>query len=68
MIVRNWIVVSSISGPSPNPIKHTSEESAIEEARRLALKTSGATFFVYELRRAYQVETVKEIEVGDIPF
>lgn len=68
MINRNWIVVSSLSGPSPNPVKHTSEESAIEEAKRLALKNPSAQFYVYELKRAYQVETVKEIEVSDIPF
>lgn len=68
MLACNWIVVSSISGPSPNPVKHTSEELAIEEAKRLALKNPSAQFYVYELKRAYQVETVKEIEVGDTPF
>lgn len=65
MISRNWIVVSSLNGPSSTPMKHTSEESAIEEAKRLALKNPSAQFYVYELRRAYQVETVREIEVSE---
>lgn len=52
-----------------NPIKHATEETAIEEARRLATKNSPKTFFVYELSRAYQVDIVREIEVVDeIPF
>lgn len=68
MISRNWVVISSLMGPSSNPVKHTSEESAIEEAKRLSLKSPSAQFYVYELKRAYQVETVKEIEVGDIHF
>lgn len=68
MLLRNWIVVSSQTGPSSAPMKHTSEESAIEEAKRLALKNPSAQYYVYELKRAYQVETVKEIEVSDILF
>lgn len=68
MLTRNWIVVSSANGPSHKPTQHTTEQPAIDEAKRLALKSPSDRFFVYELKRAFQVETVKEIEVMDVPF
>lgn len=68
MISRNWIVVSSLNGPSRNPTKHPTMESAIGEAKRLSLNNPSSQFFVYELCKAFQIESVKEIEVGDIPF
>lgn len=68
MVSRNWIVVSKANGPSYVPNQHTTIESAIEEAKRLALKHPSDKFFVYELCKAFQIDTVKEIEVGDIPF
>lgn len=44
-----WIVVGENNGPSSWPYRHTSEQSAITEAVRLA-KSADGKFFVFEAK------------------
>lgn len=67
MITRNWIVVSNANGPSYVPKTHATKKIAISEAKRLVLLHPLDKFFVYELCNAFEVETVKEIEIEE-PF
>lgn len=49
--------------------RHYTKESAIQEARRLATKTPGATFYILEAQlAAKKPDPVKIYELDGVPF
>jgi hypothetical protein len=61
-----WIVVDS-NFPTNVSHKHTTEENAKQEARRLAKKTNGK-FIVLQAIYAVEVDNLIETQYEDIPF
>ena len=65
-----WIVMSAMMGPSRCPYRHSTEQSAFEEARRLA-STHGGTFYVLAAQGAASKQDVIVAKFDDneeIPF
>ena len=72
MIKKFWIVSQEGHGPALWPFKHASEQSAFNEAERLARTTSpGSKFFVLECKGVSvrrDVVTMRFSTEEDIPF
>lgn len=63
-----WIVVSEANGMARYPSKHTTEDSAVKEAERLA-RLHGGRFYILEARgyAARNDVTTKQFE-APLPF
>ena len=65
-----WMVHSMYGSPT---VEHTSEDEAISEAERLALKHPGSVFYVLEAQHAVIKQDTKRYDMtewfgGQIPF
>jgi len=67
---RFWIVVSSESGMTFRPFRHATEESAFNEAARLASGAPSVSFYVLEAKGACKKQDVitKKFDQESIPF
>lgn len=57
-----------IKGDGPTNYVHTTEESARQEARRLARENPGTRFYVLQATKAFFVNDIIEIDLDTIPF
>ena len=64
-MARNLQTFWMVKGDGPASIHHFTEESAAQEAQRLAKANPGKTFVVMQARRAFQKIEVEELTLLD---